>query len=171
MKQEHPAVPMVLEDPKRAPFTDDDRGRISLGMTTSVSLARTLSIGLLSRLDPGLTCVNVWDPAAGTGFAGLMLVRALEATGIQVRYRGQDIVEDAVDAARERFGATHDAELACADVLATDEFDAFKADLVLVDPPFGVQWADVQSSVEARSAAGEYRFGLPPRNDSTWLFI
>ncbi len=138
MRNAHPALRAVLEEPKGAPHSDCDRGSVSLEHTTSLSLARALAVGCLSRLDPSIASVDIWDPAAGSGFAGFLLVDALQAAGIQVRYRGQDINHEAVLAGRRRFEATPDAELAARNTLVNDEFGDFEADLVIVDAPWGM---------------------------------
>lgn len=167
----HPAISSVLQPSDSVPYSDRDRGPVGLEHATSVSLARALAVGVLSRLDPSLTTVDVWDPAAGLGFAGHLLVDALQSSGVEVRYRGQDIDEAAVSASRRRFEAVHDAEIAHADTLAHDAFEDFSADLVIVDAPWGMDWRASAAAVEARQANGEFRFGLPQRSDSTWLFI
>lgn len=167
----HPAIRAVLEDSESIPYSDSDRGPVGLEHATSVSLARALAVGGISRLDPSLTTVNVWDPAAGLGFAGHLLVDALQTSGVKVRYRGQDINEAAVSAGLRRFEAVPDAEIAHADTLAHDAFAGFSADLVIVDAPWGMDWRGSAAAVEARQNHGEFGFGLPQRSDSTWLFI
>ncbi|WP_448072995.1 N-6 DNA methylase [Georgenia yuyongxinii] len=153
------------------PYSDRGRGPVGLEHATSVSLARALAVGGLSRLEPSLTTVDVWDPAAGLGFAGFLLVEALQSSGVEVRYRGQDINEAAVSASLRRFEAVHDAEIAHADTLAHDAFEDFSADLVIVDAPWGMDWRQSATAVEARHRAGAFGFGLPQRSDSIWLFI
>jgi type I restriction enzyme M protein len=171
MRNAHPALQAVLEEPKSAPHSACDSDSVNLEQTTSLSLARALAVGCLSRLDPSIASVDIWDPAAGSGFAGFLLVDALQSAGIQVRYRGQDISQDAVLAGRRRFGAVPDAEVAVGDTLANDEFADFEADLVMVDAPWGMSWARSASAVESRRESGAFRFGVPQQSDSTWLFI
>lgn len=163
----HPAAQLILEgrDFPVAPLDLDD------WMTTSTSLARALAIGCLSRLDQSLTEVNVWDPAAGSGYVGAMLADALRSVGIDVHYRGQDVNERAVIAARERLASFPDAEVAHTDTLAQDHFVDFSPDLVIVDAPWGLNWQTSAPAVRARHDAGEFGFGLPQSSDSTWLFI
>lgn len=168
---QHPAIRAVLQDPRSVPYSDRNRGFVSPEHATSLSLARALAVGGLSRLDPSLTTVNVWDPAAGVGFAGHMVVDALQSSGLAVRYRGQDINEAAVSLSRRQFEALHDAEVARADTLARDAFEGFTADLVIVDAPWGMNWQGSAAAVEARKTKGQFGFGLPQRSDSTWLFI
>lgn len=171
MGAEHPAISAVLNFPNSVPFSDADRNAMGLEHTTSVSLARALAIGCLSRLDPSLTSINIWDPAAGSGFAGLMLTEALESSGVHVHYRGQDISEQAVLGSRRRFEAVPDAAIAVGNTLEDDKFDDFFADLVIVDAPWNLDWRGSAACVEARSESGSFGFGLPQRSDSTWLFI
>ncbi|NDO91467.1 N-6 DNA methylase [Cellulosimicrobium composti] len=167
----HPAIHAVLQDSDSVPYSDRDRGPIGLEHATSVSLARALAVGGLSRLDPNLTTVNIWDPAAGLGFAGFLVVEALLSSGVEARYRGQDINEAAVSASLRRFEAIPDAEIACANTLTHDAFEGFSADLVIVDAPWGTGWRDLAAAVKARQTNGEFGFGLPQQADSTWLFI
>lgn len=122
-------------------------------------------------MDPSTEPVNLWDPAAGSGFAGFLLVDALQSAGTQVHYRGQDINQAAVLAGQHRFDAEPDAELLVGDTLANDRSPDFKADLVIVDAPWGMNWASSASAVESRQESGEFRFGVPQQSDSTWLFI
>ena len=171
MSIEHPALRAVLENPLSRTRSDPDRDTVSLEHTTSLSLAQALSVGCLSRLDPSTASVNIWDPAAGSGFAGFLLVDALQSAGTQVQYRGQDINQAAVLAGRSLFEAEPDAELSVGDTLANDNFTDFEADLVIVDAPWGMSWASSASAVESRQESGEFRFGVPQQSDSTWLFI
>lgn len=171
MRSEHPAVAKVFYEPKVTSFTEEDRGVYSSGQTTTLSLARALAIGCLSRLDTSLESVNIWDPTVGTGYVGFLLVDALEAAGIQVRYRGQDINRNAVEASRSRFAAISDAEFYIGDTLTDDSFKDFSADLVIVDAPWGMTWSQAETAVEERQSAGDYKFGLPSKNESIWLFI
>lgn len=171
MNAQHPAISAILKDPPSVPLPDADCDSMGTEHTTSVSLARALAIGCLSRFDSSLTSVNVWDPAAGSGFAGHMLTDALESNGVRVCYRGQDISETAVSISRRRFTAVRDAAVAVGNTLEHDEFDDFPADLVIVDAPWGMDWRSSASRVETRQESGAFRFGLPHRTDSTWLFI
>ncbi len=139
--------------------------------TTSLSLARALAVGCLSRLNAELTSVNIWDPAVGHGFAGSLLADALKSVGVQVHYRGQDINHAAVAVSRRRLEVSADADIVCANSLEQDPFDGFEADLVIVDGPWGVGWAGSEPAVAARHRLGEFRFGLPQSQDASWLFI
>lgn len=171
MRTQHPAVQAVLQAPERTPNSYLDRGTVGLEQTTSPALARALAVGSFSRLDPSRSSVDVWDPAAGSGFAGFLLVEALRSSSIRVRYRGQDINEAAVSASRHRFEGVPDVELAVGNTLEQDEFGGFSADLVIVDAPWGLNWSRSASMVESRRREGAFRFGVPQHSDATWLFI
>lgn len=171
MSAVHPAIGAVLQDSTQVPASDVDRDSIGSEQTTSLTLARALAVGCLSRLDPSLNSLNVWDPTAGSGFAGLLLTNALRSQGVHVSYRGQDINEHAVSVSRRRFETVPDAAIAVGNTLLQDEFEGFLADLVIVDAPWGLGWRDLAPQVEARRDSGVFSFGLPQRSDSTWLFI
>lgn len=171
MSSEHPAVQIVLRESKSEELSDIDPSSDSSPYRTSVSLARALAVGCLSRLNPSLTSVNIWDPAAGFGYAGHLLVSALETAGVKTLYRGQDINKPSVDRCRRRFDGAADAEVALGNTLERDAYEGFEADLVVVDAPWGMNWRKSERAVAARRDSGTFRFGLPQRSDSTWLFI
>ncbi|MEU3257144.1 N-6 DNA methylase [Streptomyces albidoflavus] len=171
MRNTHPAVRYVFRSSEGEQQAGQDRSTPGEEWTTSPSLARALAVGCLSRLDPSLSSVDIWDPAAGTGLAGSLLVEALRSAGIRVRYRGQDINEAVVSASRRRFADVPDVELAVGNTLERDEFAAFTANLVIVDAPWGLHWARSAKRVESRRRDGAFGFGVPQTSDSTWLFI
>jgi type I restriction enzyme M protein len=171
MKNEHPAIQALYQVPVRPPYGDSDRNQKGLEQTTSPSLALALAVGCLSRLDQSLSSIDIWDPASGSGYAGHLLVEALRSVGLQIRYRGQDVNEAAVSASRQRFEGLPDVQFAVGNTLERDEFNDFAADLVIVDAPWDMSWASSASAVESRLSEGSYRFGLPQRSDSSWLFI
>lgn len=171
MKTPHPAIEATFRPHEAAPYSDRDRSAVALEQTTSTALARALAVGCLSRLDPSLVSVDIWDPAAGSGYAGFILVEALRSVGIRARYRGQDISETAVSASRDRFQYIPEAELAAGNTLEHDRFEGFKADLVIVDAPWGLNWAGSVAAVESRRRDGAFSYGVPQRSDATWLFI
>ena len=129
----HPALRTILNDTTEVSYSDLDYEIAGRESTTSDSLARLLTIGCLSRLDPDRTSVDIWDPAAGIGYAGFLIADALQSVGVQVKYRGQDINEQAVSACQRRFAEVSDAKVNLGDTLAHDTFPDFEADLVIVD--------------------------------------
>src|SRR5690625_3663950 len=171
MRLEHPALEFFLQLSEPPVDPEDERNVAATEHATSVSLARVLGIGLLSRLDPNLTSINIWDPASGVGRAGSLLAESLTSVGVEVRYRGQDINADAVSASKRRFKACSNAEIVQENTLTDDAFPQYAADLVLVDPPWKMSWSPFASAIESRQHEGAYTFGLPERDDSSWLFI
>lgn len=168
----HPALEYVLGDINEDESSPGEKHDSATGIhATSLSLARALAVGCLARLDSATSSVNIWDPTAGSGFAGSVLVNALQSAGVQTCYRGQEINEDAVAESQRRFQADPDAEIALGDTLSHDAFPDFDAGLVVLDPPWSVGWKSSSLQVKARQNSGEYSFGLPTSSDSTWLFI
>lgn len=170
-RRQHPAVDALLTESGRLEQPNPECDEANAEHTTSVSLARALAIGCLSRLDHDLSEVNIWDPSAGTGFAGRLLVDALQAAGVKTKYRGQELNEGTADAARQRFSDLRDTEIATGDTLTLDAFEDFVADLVIVDAPWGLVWKGQALEVERRHSEGAFIFGLPQRSDATWLFV
>lgn len=173
MRAVHAAFESMMEraDVETVSTRPDARQARMAGHSTSLSLARVLAAACLARLDPTQTSVSVWDPSVGEGLAGHLLTEALISAGVQVQFRGQDIAGDAVAASRARFEGIPDAKFATGDTLSRDEFGDFFADVVIVDAPWGMDWAISAPAIESRQRAGEFRFGLPQSTDSTWLFI
>lgn len=173
MRAMHPAFESIMgrADIETGSAGPDVRGAFMGEHSTSLSLARVLAAGCLARLEPAQTSVSIWDPSVGEGLAGHLLTEGLVASGIHVRFRGQDINTAAVETCRDRFGGVPDAQFATGDTLVRDEFAGFTADLVVVDAPWGMNWAGSAPGVEARHRNGEFHFGLPQRSDSAWLFI
>ena len=168
----HPALEYVLGNLSEDESSPGDKRASATGVyTTSLSLARALSVGCLARLDSASSAVNIWDPTAGSGFAGSVLVSALQSAGVQTTYRGQEINEAAAAASQARFQTDPAAEIARGDTLAYDAFPGFAADLVIVDPPWGMSWAGSSTEVNARQNDGAFSFGLPQHSDGIWLFI
>ena len=135
MREVHPAFEHMMgrTDVDAVPDGADAREAFTAGHRTSLSLARVLAAGCLARLDSAQTSVSIWDPSVGEGLAGHLLAESLLSSGVQVRFRGQDIAQDAVAASRSRFNGIPDAQFAAGDTLSRDDFDGFSADLVIVD--------------------------------------
>lgn len=109
--------------------------RQMVAITTTLALARASAVGCIGRLDRDMTAVNVWDPTAGTGFAGSLLVDALQSAGVETHYRGQDINCQAVEGSVERLASDAHAVVYVGDSLTDDVSGDFFAALVIVEPP------------------------------------
>lgn len=58
--------------------------------------------------------------------------------------------------------------------LSDDKFDGYKFDYIISNPPFGIEWKNEKSAVEAeakRGEAGRFPVGLPAIGDSQQLFM
>ena len=58
--------------------------------------------------------------------------------------------------------------------LSDDKFDGYKFDYIISNPPFGIEWKNEKSAVEAenkRGEAGRFGAGLPAIGDSQQLFV
>ncbi|WP_082946301.1 N-6 DNA methylase [Mycobacterium sp. E1747] len=106
----------------------------------------------------------VYDPACGIAEA-LIRTRTKHAGG--GRLVGHDINVRAIRLARMRsFLHGLDAEFECADVLLEDPAPDLRADTVVAEPPFGMDWSRSQNIADPR-----WTFGIPPANNSelAWL--
>ena len=58
--------------------------------------------------------------------------------------------------------------------LSDDKFDGYRFDYIISNPPFGIEWKNEKTAVEAehrRGAAGRFAPGLPAIGDSQQLFM
>lgn len=58
--------------------------------------------------------------------------------------------------------------------LSDDKFDGYRFDYIISNPPFGIEWKNEKSAVEAehrRGSAGRFATGLPAIGDSQQLFM
>lgn len=106
----------------------------------------------------------VYDPACGIGEA---LVQTSAKNAGKARMVGHDLNAQALRVARMR-SSLHgvDAEFALGDVLAEDPDPDLRADAIIAEPPFGMDWARSQNIADPRWA-----FGIPPTNSSELAWI
>lgn len=124
------------------------------------SRVATLLVGIARHRSPQ----TIYDPACGIAET---LIRAREALGSKVSLIGHDVNVKAVRIARQRSVlAGINAELTVADILAADPAADLRADLVLLEPPFGLAWHDKHAFADPR-----WVFGLPPKSSSELLWI
>lgn len=106
----------------------------------------------------------VYDPACGIAEA---LIRTGTKSAGGARLVGHDINVRAIRIARMRsFLHELNAEFEYVDVLLEDPAPDLRADTVVAEPPFGMDWSRSQNIADPRWA-----FGIPPANNSelAWL--
>lgn len=125
--------------------------------------------GILAAAATSLVTVDVgapviYDPACGIGET---LIQTYEQLGKAGRVLGTEIDSRVATVASIRL-ALRDipATIASADTLSTRQFEDLHPDLIVAEPPLGLQWVGVWNSDDPRS-----RFGVPPaRNaDLAWV--
>lgn len=106
----------------------------------------------------------VYDPACGIGEA---LIEAWTKSAGKVQTVGHEINAQALGIARMR-SALHgiDTKFALQDVLDHDPDPNLRADVVIAEPPFGLEWSRSQNIADPRWA-----FGVPPTNSSELAWI
>lgn len=119
---------------------------------------------LLGRLAAMGDADVLYDPACGVASA---LTASLDAGVRPLRVVGHEINENTVRTAAQRlFLRGVDGDLVCTDVLALDVDPSLRADVIIVEPPFGLRWDVAQALTDAR-----WGFGAPPRSsaDLAWV--
>lgn len=130
---------------------------------------------LLSEDSPIKT---VYDPACGTG--GMLSVaeetlHQLNASAKLIPY-GQELNDEtfAVCKADMLIKGNDAANIRDGNTLTNDQFAGFTFDYILSNPPFGREWKNEKSRVEAEAKkgfAGRFGPGLPASGDSQMLFL
>jgi len=106
----------------------------------------------------------VYDPACGIGEA---LIQTWTKSAGKVQTVGHEINEQALRIARMR-SSLHgiDTEYVLQDVLDSDPCPDLRADIVIAEPPFGLDWSRSRNIADPRWA-----FGVPPANNSELAWI
>lgn len=110
--------------------------------------------------------LSLFDPVCG---AGTLLNAAADSVGSKtVKTYGQDINANiAHRAAQNLFIARRDAVIMINDLLAEDIFLEQFFDIIVADAPYGLAW----SPKPGMAQDSRFQLGLPPKSDSTFLFI
>lgn len=140
---------------------------------SSPSIVRVALVSALARLRPGTQePLTVLDVAVGSGAMLGALATAVAARGITPHVLGQELNPDLAGiAAATLYLQGRSADIRVADSLTEDPFPTEGVDLAVSQPPFGLSWQRQEQQVRERQRAeGWYPFGLPSKNDATWLF-
>ena len=142
-------------------------------ITSSVSAERVASAALTrpSRDIPDTPIV--WDPCCGTGLLAVGIAERLRDRGAQPRLVLWDVNASAAHSASvSAFLAGIPAIVEQRDCLTWDAHASpVNADIVVADPPMGLDWHRQEEKVEELRTQGAFSWGLPKKADGTWLFL
>jgi type I restriction enzyme M protein len=122
---------------------------------------------------------TIFDPACGTG--GMLTVAGAYVRDLNPKARlevfGQELNPETWAICRSDMMVTgHDpSHIVLANSFSQDGFPDEKFDLMLANPPFGVEWKKVKDAVESEHQTlghkGRFGAGLPRINDGSFLFL
>jgi len=142
-------------------------------LTTSLVLT-----GQESRLTPN-SIVTIYDPTAGTGgflSEGDEYIQQISES-VTVSLHGQELNPEsyAICKADMLIKGQEVSNIKLGNTLSDDQLAANKFDLMLSNPPFGVEWKKVQKQVtdehKHRGFDGRFGPGLPRVSDGSLLFL
>ena len=142
-------------------------------LTTSLVLA-----GQESRLTPN-SIVTIYDPTAGTGgflSEGDEYIQQISES-VTVSLHGQELNPEsyAICKADMLIKGQEVSNIKLGNTLSDDQLATNKFDLMLSNPPFGVEWKKVQKQVtdehKHRGFDGRFGPGLPRVSDGSLLFL
>lgn len=127
--------------------------------------------------DDGITA-SIYDMAMGTSQMLDCLSEKLHAIDpeAQLTEFGQELNEQTFAIAKANMlikGGNAD-NMKHGNTLSDDQFDGYRFDYIISNPPFGIEWKNEKGAVEAesrRGAAGRFAAGLPAIGDSQQLFV
>lgn len=137
----------------------------------SPAMAELACVAALSGR-PSSSDVQVLDPTVGRGVMLETVSRALQASGSQVHATGIDI-DSAVLAETQRSSMARDEtwSLRSGNVLTDDLVPTASVQIVVSEPPWGLDWRGSASLIHQRAAQGWYPQGVGRINDAGWLFL
>ena len=142
-------------------------------LTTSLVLT-----GQEHKLKPS-SIITIYDPTAGTGgflSEGDEYIQQV-SNGVTVSLHGQELNPEsyAICKADMLIKGQGVENIKLGNTLSDDQLPTLKADFMLANPPFGVEWRKVQREVlkehEQRGFNGRFGPGLPRVSDGSLLFL
>ncbi|GAA2870657.1 class I SAM-dependent DNA methyltransferase [Streptosporangium fragile] len=133
----------------------------------------------LGKHNPG-DVINIYDPACGTGgmlSAAEEHIRAQSRDGVNVEVFGQELnAESYAICQSDMMMKGHDpSNIKLGNSFSDDQYPGRTFDYMLANPPFGVEWKNVEDDVknehEALKHSGRFGAGLPRINDGSFLFL
>lgn len=130
------------------------------------------------RLEDEGISATIYDMAMGTSqMLGCMSDRLLEIDpDADITTYGQELNEQtfAIAKADTLIKGGNADNMRQGDTLGDDQFDGYKFDYIISNPPFGIEWKTSKAAVEAenkKGAAGRFEPGLPGIGDGQQLFL
>ncbi|MFI6300181.1 N-6 DNA methylase [Nonomuraea sp. NPDC050790] len=133
----------------------------------------------LGKFSPG-DVINILDPACGTGgmlSAAEEHIREQAVPGLNIEVFGQELnAESYAICQSDMMMKGHDpANIKLGNSFSNDRHQGKTFDYMLANPPFGVEWKNVEDEVKAEAEAlkhsGRFGAGLPRINDGSFLFL
>lgn len=153
-------------------YTSDKQGMA--GEFTSSRSAIDLAVSALTRsLRDMPESPIVWDPCSGSGLLAVSVAMRLREKGLDPQVILWDLNPRAVHSSSVfAFLADMPATTQQRDALLWDpELEPIHANMVVADPPMGLDWNRQAQSVSDLQSANAYPWGLPRKSDGTWLFL
>lgn len=138
-----------------------------------IDLASALIVELFKEGKDTKGIADVYDMTCGGGnFVYAMEDSLREAfPNLSVRARGQELNDAlfALAAIEARFRS--DAKIEWGNTLTDDRFLGEKFDAIMANPPYGVDWKDFKTAIEADASGRFEKNRLPPTSDGQLLFL
>jgi len=141
-------------------------------MFSSKSLTEVMVSTLLIGSSQLPSDPHIWDPCCGAGTGLVQLASKLRAMGKEPKLLGFEINPRAAEVARANlFVRNLNGHIRQIDALIAGNYAPREAiDLVIADPPMGLNWQKQHQFLESQGALGSLQWGVPPTKDAAWAF-
>lgn len=135
-----------------------------------------LMVDLVFATDTVPTRHDLYDPAAGTGALLGRAADRLQARGMEIRLFGQELGQQSCALCRADLllRGQSPAQITQGNTLTEDGHGKRHFARMLANPPFGLDWRNIRSAIQAehaRGPAGRFPAGLPRLSDGSMLFM
>lgn len=138
-----------------------------------IDLASALIVELFKEGKDTKGIADVYDMTCGGGNFVYAMEDSLRKAfpKLSVRARGQELNDAlyALAAIEARFRS--DAKIEWGNTLTDDRFLGDKFDAIMANPPYGVDWKDFKTTIEADASGRFAKNRLPPTSDGQLLFL
>ena len=138
-----------------------------------IDLASALIVELFKEGKDTKGIADVYDMTCGGGNFVYAMEDSLRKAfpKLSVRARGQELNDAlyALAAIEARFRS--DAKIEWGNTLTDDRFLGEKFDAIMANPPYGIDWKDFKTAIEADASGRFAKTRLPPTSDGQLLFL